>query len=174
MLNLHLFQYLLHAKTEVFEYLSLAAAHFCVLLLAVYVIIAEKMEHRMYGQERYLALKAVAEFLCLLVGTLKRDNDVAKAALRLVRNGKVNALVLGKREGENVGGLVDVAELRVDRSDALVVGKGHRHLSVVFHTLIFKRFENRASYKHFKSIVDIQLILCVFKMQDEFAEKNTR
>lgn len=133
------------------------------------MVVPEQVQHGVDAEECRLPLKAVPELLCLLLCTLQRDNNVAQVPAESVHRRLVRfALVVKEREGEHVRRAVDAAEAQVQRPDALVVGKGERHLARVFVLLIVQCRLDGAPHEQLEPIGDGNLVLSVFKIDFQF------
>ena len=97
---------------------------------AVYMVVAQEVEHRMGGEVAHFPLERVAVELRLFDRLGHRDNDVPqeRRAGRLV---VVVDAVFPEGEGEDVGGGVDVAVLFIEFADLVVVDKGNRDFRVL-------------------------------------------
>ena len=115
------------------------------------VVVAEKMKHRVHGEEGYLVVEGVAYLFSLLLGSLNRDHYIAEdRAVHALCFVKLTVLV--HWEGEDVGVAVNAAILVVKLTDILVIAEGNGNLCVIREVLVIKSSLNSLSYYSFEIV----------------------
>ena len=140
---------LLSFKAHGGKHSFLREIHVKLVLFARFVIVAEKVERGVNGEETYLAEDAVSVFVCLLHRSFCGNNYVSEGYGFC---GEINfavKAVLPHREGEHVRGSVLAAVFAVELMDMLVVHKGYGKLRIVRKVFV----QERELYRFFDEVL---------------------
>ena len=133
--------------------LALLCALALLLLGRALMVIAEKVEDRVNGQEFDLLQKGMTDLPRLLFRPLEGNDDIAEhGASDTFRHVEVPVLIERKRE--HVGRSVDPAEFFIQGVDIRIVTEGDRQLRIVGKTLGIERCLRRATDGALHFVID--------------------